>query len=238
MSKYKLFKWRIPIGKGLYWIGFYKGKPLFRKNFRSSIRFFPNDTEVFNSLSNDGHITFQEGGSCTGTNDTNTVANISDNHTTTPLAIQQHGMLEFDTSTLSDDATVTSASVNTFADNYSKSSRLAVTWNVNYYSEKVSLSDPLACGDHFLITSEGSLNWNETTGGKVKSIAASSINLTGSTSIELRPGWAHLASGKFATVQFRTSEHVNTLARPNLTVEFTLPATGFFLSRLALLGAG
>src|SRR3990167_9151294 len=201
-----LFNKKIHLKENTYWIGFNdKGQPLFETTFYSKgmkqrVSRWPNTTTDL-SPGQDGAWSMNEdglgGSTCTGITNTGTTEQLTDTHSLEP-AIFSEGALDFDTSSIPDTDTITSVTLKIYRNSFSKSKTLDTNYSVGYYSLQGSLSSPMSCTDRSLTwTSEGSGNWANTTGYFNKTIATTSINLTGHTTFRLIPNWLHVADTLF-----------------------------------------
>lgn len=196
------------------------------RNKQGSLTLDP--TSTFYSNSNDGHLTHddsQAGDPCTSASSSTTTNTVSDDNFF--VNVFTHSYLSFDTSSIPDDATISSVNLKTYAHSYAK--RLgrgsSPNWVVQYKYKKIDYG-VLDCSDAFGFTdtATGNLDWAETIGWKTKSVSTSSIDLTGFSSYRLLPGWASLGANEQEIATWRASEYSGTSTDPILEITYTLPA--------------
>ena len=175
----------------------------------------------FYSESTDSSLQFV-GGSCSGSiyNTTSTFRITDDHQLAPPADMSEQAYLMFNTSSISEDVTLLSASVKVYASLFKSTRRYSPTWNINYYSNESYIGD-LDCNDVFY-RGEGTSDWGGTTGFKTKFINHTWINTTGYTNYRLLDGWTP-STGQYAYVEVRASEYSGTTYDPLLQVLYETP---------------
>ncbi|MDD5567513.1 MAG: hypothetical protein PHH01_04940 [Patescibacteria group bacterium] len=173
----------------------------------------------------------------------NTTSNLSDIGLTKQVACvggfgyEYRSYLSFDTSGLDDAITITSSTINTYADSYNDRASISV-WDVEYYIGVNQIGASLTSGDWGAVgSSRGTLDWAETTGWKAFSIPTpdSYVSKTGDTDFELRNTWGGgVGSGQWAYVNMRTTDYTGVNSDPYLEVVWS--ASGYWGSQFVTSG--
>ena len=163
---------------------------------------------------------------------------VGDNHVIVP-ASYTWGYVDFDTSAIPDDATVTSATLRVRVLSKVTSRRFTpANWNVGIQTDQASLGVSLDCTDV-----GGSWQYQD-----IKSWATintyvtytlgtpTDINLTGRTVFWFYENWSHVGAGQSAVVSIASAGHGTAAYRPLLTVNYTEASTG--IPRVIMFGDG
>ncbi|MFA6525093.1 MAG: hypothetical protein WCT33_02345 [Patescibacteria group bacterium] len=181
----------------------------------------PTDT-FYSSTGADGQITYGNSIYTATTNGTTSL--IEDNQLIVPSS-ETRSFLSFDTSSISDTATVSASDVNTYAESFAKSKTLNTTYSIQYYSGQNGIGatlDSSSADWNSCTTSHGTLNWSNSVGWKSQSLTspASAVNLTGDTDFKLVEDFT-VSTGEYKRVVMRQTEYADTTSDPYLDVTYT-----------------
>ncbi|MFA6573290.1 MAG: hypothetical protein WCT13_03900 [Patescibacteria group bacterium] len=179
----------------------------------------PTDT-FYSSTGADGQITYNGSTYVAATNGTTSL--IEDNQLIVPNS-SIRSYLSFDTSSISDTATVSASDVNIYADAFAKSKSLNTTYSILYYSGQDAIGAALDSGDwNSCSTSQGSLNWAGNVGWKSQNLTSpsTSVNLTGDTDFRLVEDFT-ISTGEYKRASIRQTEYADTTSDPFLDVTYT-----------------
>lgn len=180
----------------------------------------PTDT-FYSTAAADGEISYATGYNVDASG---TTSDIKDNDAISPNE-EVRSYLSFDTSSLDDNATISAADVNAYANAFTKSKSMDSTFPVRYYSNKDQIGAALDSTDWNCCTGgtdHGSLDWAETTGWKSRALSspASAVSLTGDTDFELVENFT-VSAGQSKTATMRQTEYADTTSDPYLDVTYT-----------------
>ncbi|MFA5107823.1 MAG: hypothetical protein WC497_05915 [Patescibacteria group bacterium] len=154
---------------------------------------------------------------------TSTVASVGEDHYSSCAGATYNDdrmYLSFDTSALSDSITITSATLNIYANSYTYWKYAPSTWDIDYYMGTDDIGASLDSGDWGAVGSyDGTLDWAGSTGWKAYAIASpTNVSINGDTDFELRYAWTPNGSDRYSWANGRMSEYTGVSSDPYLEI--------------------
>lgn len=174
----------------------------------------------FYSLSNDGYLAYAETdlSTCIGNQSTSTTIDLG--HPAISPLNRNHGMLEFNTSTIASNQTLNQSTVEVYVGAYGSNCNVN-TEEIEYWTKGGNFGS-LTCSDDIQSSGVyiGTVNFNKATGWKVKTVPVVYVNRTSSTLFELVSGWLRLScvDGQSNYYRTRMSEFTGTTTDPIMKV--------------------
>ena len=176
----------------------------------------------FYSLSNDGYLSYAETDLTTCMASVSTGTTIDLGHPAISPLNRNYGMLEFNTSTIASNQTLNQSTVEVYVGTYSSSGCNVNTEEMRYYVKggnfgTLDCSDVLHSGGGVNL---GTVNYNQATGWKVKTVPVIYVNRTFSTLFEIEPDWLRLSCSDGTNHYYKTrmSEFTGTTSDPIMKV--------------------
>lgn len=173
-------------------------------------------TDMFHSTKNaDGYIVYD--GSIYAVDNSLSISYIGND--TNGQDREYRSYLSFNTSGISDDATVVGADLYVKAGVFTTD--VIPTWNVDYYCGNNVTGDTLTQGAWGSFTYFGQLDYEETTGWKNISVPASYITKAGDVDFELRPNM-DVGNNNVALIEISQTEAIEREDNPYLEITYSL----------------